>query len=191
MVVGKRARLRNKAPSTSIRCPEVTLRQGDRIQVGETILAVTLELPAICCQCNRAISDDQRQYCAWIGGAFICVPCKEKLIASANPQQAPEPVRCRKCRKDVAAEIGKGRRGDYLCEACRKEAGADPAALLHDPLQKAGKQPAAHVPKIAGSLLREAGATQADHPGGARRCALEKPCPVSSCCFCRGDPHRA
>jgi hypothetical protein len=130
--------------------PEVALRHGDKIKVGETVLAVTLELPAICCQCNRVISDDQRQYCAWIGGAFICVPCKEKLIASANPPQKPEPVRCRKCGKDVAAEIGKGRRGDYLCEACRKKAEADPAALLHDLLQKGGKQAAAQVPKVAG-----------------------------------------
>ena len=129
---------------------EVMLRHGDKIQVGETILAVTLELPAICCQCNRGISDSQRQYCAWIGGAFICVPCKEKLIASANPALKPEPVRCRKCGKDVAAEIGKGCRGDYLCEACRKKAEADPAALLHDLLQKGGKHAAAQVPKVAG-----------------------------------------
>ncbi len=130
--------------------PEVTLRHGDRIQVGETILAVTLELPAICCQCNRAISDGQRQYCGWIGGAFICVPCKEKLIASANRTQKPEPVRCRNCGKDVAAEVGTRRRGDYLCEACRKEAEADPAALLHGLLPQGGKQPAAQVPTVAG-----------------------------------------
>jgi eukaryotic-like serine/threonine-protein kinase len=132
------------------RFPEVALRHGDKIKVGETVLAVTLELPAICCQCNRAISDDQRQYCAWIGGTFICVPCKEKLIASASPSPGPEPVRCRKCGKDVAEEIGKGCRDDYVCQSCRDKAEADPAALLLDLLHNGGKQPAGDVPKIAG-----------------------------------------
>jgi len=160
--------------------PEVTLRHGDRIQVGDTVLAVTLELPAICCQCNRGIPDSQRQYCAWIGGTFICVPCKEKLIASANPSQQPEPVRCRKCGKDVAAEIGKGPRGDYVCAACRKQAEPDPAALLHDLLQKGGKQAAAQVPNIAGyEMEKKLGAGGfgavylARHKGNGARVAIK------------------
>jgi len=160
--------------------PEVALRHGDKIKVGETVLAVTLELPAICCQCNRAISDDQHQYCAWIGGTFICEPCKEKLIASANPPTKPEPIRCRKCGKDVAEEIAKGRRGDYVCEACRKKAEADPAALLAALLQKGGNQPAPNVLRIAGyEIERKLGAGGfgavylARHKGNGARVAIK------------------
>ncbi len=160
--------------------PEVTLRHGDKIQVGETILAVTLELPAICCQCNRAVPDSQRQYCAWIGGTFICAPCREKLIASANPPPKPEPVRCRKCGKDVADEIGEGCRGDYVCDACRKKAEADPAALLLDLIQKAAKQPGAEVPEIGGyDIEKKLGAGGfgavylARHKGNGARVAIK------------------
>lgn len=160
--------------------PQVILRHGDKIQVGETILAVTLELPAICCQCNRAILDSQRQYCAWINGTFICVPCKEKLIASANPPPKPEPIRCRNCGKNVAEEIGKGCRGDYVCEACRKNAEADPAALLAALLHKGGNQPAPKVLRIAGyEIERKLGAGGfgavylARHKGSAVRVAIK------------------
>jgi serine/threonine protein kinase len=42
----------------------------------------------------------------------------------------PKPPECKKCGKDVSAEVGRGRRGDYVCKACQAEAEADPAALL-------------------------------------------------------------
>ena len=136
-----------------LRFPEVALRHGDKIKVGETVLTVTLELPATCCQCERAIPAGQRKYCAWVGGTYICALCKENLIASANPLAKPEQVRCRKCGKDASQEVGNGSLRDYVCETCRKKAEADPAALLLDILQKAGKQPPAGLPQIAGYCI--------------------------------------
>ena len=41
--------------------PEVDLKHGDRIKVGATVLAVALEGEAVCCQCNAAIADADRE----------------------------------------------------------------------------------------------------------------------------------
>jgi tRNA A-37 threonylcarbamoyl transferase component Bud32 len=120
--------------------PEVDLKDGDRIRVGDTILLIRLEGPGVCCQCNREIADADRQKCAWIGGTFICVSCKEKLAASAQPAKKPEPVRCKKCGKDVSAEVGQARRGDYVCQDCQKKAEADPLDILLQMLRQAAKE---------------------------------------------------
>lgn len=123
--------------------PEVSLKHGDKIRVGQTVLQVHVEVPAVCCECNRPIPDADRERCSWIGGTFICSPCKDKLAASPHPQKKPEPVRCQKCGKDVSKEIGQGQRGDYVCESCQKQAEADPMLLLEQMLRQAGALPAA------------------------------------------------
>ena len=110
--------------------PEVNLKDGDRIQVGQTTLVLHIEVAAFCCQCNEDIPDADRNKCSWVGGTFICPPCRAKLAASMQPAKKPEPVRCQKCGKDVSGEIGPGRRGDYVCQACRKKDEADPMGIL-------------------------------------------------------------
>lgn len=67
------------------RHPEVSLKNGDRIQVGDTVLAVRVELSAICCQCGSDISDALRKQYTWVDGTYLCAPCKEKMAASLNP----------------------------------------------------------------------------------------------------------
>ena len=42
----------------------------------------------------------------------------------------PQPVCCQKCGRDVTPEAGTGRRGDYICAACRQQVQDDPSALL-------------------------------------------------------------
>ena len=135
------------------RFPQVRLKDGDRVQVGETTLLVRVEVPALCCECERPIAAVDRNACAWIGGTFICPPCKKKLVAAANPAK-PAPVRCQQCGKDVTSEIGQGCRGEYVCEACREKAKPDPAALLEQLLQKA-KQSPGKTPEISGYKIEK------------------------------------
>ena len=55
------------------RYPEIDLKDGDRIKVGQTVLTVHVEAEAVCCQCSEPIAETERSRCAWIGGAFICL----------------------------------------------------------------------------------------------------------------------
>lgn len=96
--------------------PEVNLKDGDQIQVGESVLRVVLDLPA-----NGAKPD----------------------------------ARCQHCGREVTAEIGKGRHGDYVCEACRHQAEADPAQLLFALMALAGKVNRERVPEIAGYQIEK------------------------------------
>jgi hypothetical protein len=43
---------------------------------------------------------------------------------------------CQHCERDVTAEVGPTRRGDYICEACRREARNDFATLLMASMQQ-------------------------------------------------------
>jgi len=110
--------------------PDVDLKDGDRIQAGASVLAVHIEVPAICNLCKHSIADQDRAKCVWTDGAFICTSCKAKLAASVNPVVAPKAARCQKCGKDVSGEIGQGRVGDYVCQACRQKAQAAPDLML-------------------------------------------------------------
>ncbi len=44
--------------------------------------------------------------------------------------RVPGPVLCRRCGKDVRAEVGAGRVGDYICAECLKSIENDPVAQL-------------------------------------------------------------
>ena len=52
--------------------------------MSDTTLLVRVELAAVCCECERPIADAEREWCAWVGGTFICTPCKAKVVAQAN-----------------------------------------------------------------------------------------------------------
>lgn len=131
--------------------PEVALKNGDKIRVGQTVLSVHLQAMALCCECNCAIPDGDREKCAWLGGTYICAKCKAKLISMNKADKAPEPVRCQKCGKDVSAEIGHGQRGDYVCNSCRKKADLDPINMLKILLNGAARaKGVAEAPDIAG-----------------------------------------
>ena len=129
--------------------PQVDLHDGDEIRVGGTTMKVNLELSVECVECGAPIPEPREKY-AWVGETYICASCRKKHVAQEQRQpekrvrkpKPPEPVRCQQCGKDVSVEVGPGRRGDYVCEACREEAVSDPIALLMMALLKRARQPA-------------------------------------------------
>jgi hypothetical protein len=127
--------------------PEISLKNGDSITVGETVLNVSIEAPMFCCECGTEITDPAREKHIWIGGTFICVECRKKAI----DKKPPEPVRCQKCGKDVSKEVGNGRRGNYVCITCRTKLENDPMKLLMQIiLKEKEKHGVAAMPKIEG-----------------------------------------
>ncbi|MGD9092734.1 MAG: FHA domain-containing serine/threonine-protein kinase [Anaerolineales bacterium] len=60
-----------------------------------------------------------------------------RLTVDLASEPQIEPVRCQKCNKNVSAEVGPGRYGDYICLSCQQKAHADPAALLANILAQA------------------------------------------------------
>ena len=130
---GGREKHETPEEATKRQYPQVDLRDGDKIQVGQHVLQVGIEVEAVCYECGVAIPDEAREQCAWVSGTYICARCRRKIEAAAKPKappKRPEPVRCQQCGKDVSGEVGPARRGDYVCQDCRQKVLADPSALL-------------------------------------------------------------
>ncbi len=66
-------------------------------------------------------------------------------------------VRCQRCGKDVSVEVGAGRQGDYMCQACRQEIEADSDALLKNLLDQAQSQRQVGVNIPDYQIVRELG----------------------------------
>lgn len=65
------------------RFQEVKLNDSDRIRVGDAILRVRVEVPALCCECEREIANGDREKCVTVS----------YFAQTARPQRFPTP-RC-------------------------------------------------------------------------------------------------
>ncbi len=114
--------------------PEVDIRNGDRISVGDTVFEVTIDCPASCRCCGTEIPEAFLSVCRREGNSYLCPQCSDKPeTILAQPSEASQ-AKCRQCGKDVSAELGARIRGDYICEACRKGLEANPVMALANAL---------------------------------------------------------
>jgi len=137
-------RAKNETPEQAAkrRFPEVDLKNVDVIEVGETVFTVVIEVPVQCNPCGRVIPEGDRNASDMGNGSFLCSHCREMAtLKSDMASKTPQPVVCQSCGKSVSGEIGQGRRGDYICQACQAKASADPAIALLKSLMKEGKGP--------------------------------------------------
>jgi hypothetical protein len=129
---------RHETPEEAARrdLPQVDLRHGDTIRVGETRFRLEVELPASCCDCGRPAADEEESDCGWIGGGFICPACRVKAAEPTRPRAARSSPVCQHCGKRLPSDDGSASRGDYVCVTC--QATVDPAALLKRSLSPGG-----------------------------------------------------
>lgn len=114
--------------------PYCDLKGGDRITVGNTSIAVTVEAPAICSACGTEIPDEKAGQGDGADENLVCANCQ--VVEETQPviQSPPTPPCCDRCGKDVTSEIGGQRQGEYVCESCRGELVSDAGGiqkLLH------------------------------------------------------------
>jgi serine/threonine-protein kinase len=119
--IGQREKGQSPEEGAQLDFPEYDLKDGDEIKLSNTVFKVGIFVPTICAECNTEIPEANVVQSKRDNDVFVCDPCWKKLVAAKKPkpQAPPKPV-CVKCRKDVSKEIPKNRRGDYVCETCRK-----------------------------------------------------------------------
>jgi hypothetical protein len=115
---GGRAAAETPEQAAGRQYPEVDLKHGDQITVGQTTIRVNIELPLSCCQCHAEVPEADRQHAEWMTGSFLCADCRAKLVARRRPVTVVEMPQCQRCGKDVAAEVG-NRHGQYVCQDCQ------------------------------------------------------------------------
>ena len=114
--------------------PHVDLKDGDKINVGQTMLSVQIHVHVTCGQCGAAIPDlekNRREY----GTGYLCGKCQAK--GADMPKLKTEPTSCVKCGKKFTGGIGHVPDENGLCAGCRSKANADPWQALAAMLEKA------------------------------------------------------
>ncbi|MHB2018346.1 MAG: protein kinase domain-containing protein, partial [Candidatus Xenobia bacterium] len=98
--------------------PELDLKEGDIIKVGETSLRVVIDVVVACARCGSPLGPGQR---TMIGpNTWVCPACVE----------GEGTVRCSQCQKDASREVPAGGQGDYVCLDCRQQVQTNPWQVL-------------------------------------------------------------
>jgi serine/threonine protein kinase len=74
-----------------IKHPEVDVKDGDEIKVGETVFIVRVEVPAVCFECGNSITSIDKEACRWDDELYVCPNCREKVkreVFSTKPDGA-------------------------------------------------------------------------------------------------------
>jgi serine/threonine-protein kinase len=157
---GGRAKSETPEQAAKKKFPEVDLKNGDVIEVGDTVFSVAIKVPALCNPCGRVIPEEEKGASDLGNGSFLCSHCREMAtVQSDSVSRTLPPVVCQSCGKSVSEEIGQGRRGDYICQDCQAKASADPAIALLKSLMKEAKAPGpAEIPGYElGEMLGKGG----------------------------------
>jgi len=152
--IGQREKGFTPEQAAKITFPEYDLKHGDEIRVGDTVFRVAVLVPARCADCSTEIPDEKKLQAERLPGVFQCETCRRKAdLAQRKEPPKKKPKVCAKCGRDVAAEMGENRQGDFVCARCQD----DPLQILRGMLDKA-KAEGGDLQKICGySIERELG----------------------------------
>ena len=132
--IGKREAGMSPEEGAKMLFPEHDLKHGDRLRVGDTVFRVEVFVPARCMDCSCEIPQDKKLLAERLPGVFQCETCRKRgdLAERKAPPKKKAKV-CSKCGRDVAAEMGDNRQGEYVCSRCQQ----DPLQILKGMLNKA------------------------------------------------------
>jgi serine/threonine-protein kinase len=133
--------------------PEHDLKDGDEIRLGDTVFRVSIFVPAQCVGCSAEIPEDDRGRAHRPDGSYQCADCRRPRRAGTVLSIPAGAVVCVRCGKDVTAEVGSRRGGEFVCAACK----ADPYRMMRELLQLALSDDQGLVPIKGYQILRELG----------------------------------
>lgn len=139
--------------------PEVDLKHGDEIRVGQMTMLVQVEVPVACGECGAEIPEAEKVKWAIAENRFICGSCREKQGRQPKPATKAARAVCLRCGKEVGKEIGQGKPDHYFCAACRAKLEKDPWQALEALVEKARlKRNGEPAPAIEGyEIIRQLG----------------------------------
>lgn len=134
--------------------PEHDLKDGDELKLVDTTFRVGIFVPARCVECSVEIPESLKASWQHSPGIFQCDSCRKKAEA-AHRKEAPKQKAkvCAKCGRDVSAEIGEQRQGEFVCGACQ----ADPLQILKRLLELAKSGEKSLLPIQGYTVLKELG----------------------------------
>lgn len=133
--IGQREKGMSAEQGKQMQFPEHDLKDGDEIKLGNTVFRIGVVVPAVCANCLAEIPDAQKAQTRTASGSHICAACHDRFKTSSRAQTPAGRMGkvCARCGKDVAAEVGANRHGEFVCAACKN----DPGQILHRLLELA------------------------------------------------------
>ncbi len=128
-LIGRRGRDQTPEEGAQIAFPELDLREGDEVGLGDTVFRVGVHLPAVCARCAAEIPEGREGTAEEGPGDSLCEACRRQAAGPAATRALPETRyrrACAQCGKDVSGEVGEHRPGEYVCAECQ----ADPARVV-------------------------------------------------------------
>jgi len=131
--IGQRERHQTPEEGAKMAFPEVDLKAGDKITLGDTVFRVEIELPTLCTGCAREIPDEKKAQAERSPGVYWCETCYAELQRRTASMVPARPSRaCAQCGRDVSHEVGEGHRGEFVCAACKDDVSQTAALLLRE-----------------------------------------------------------
>ena len=118
--IGQRDPNQSVEEAVQVNYPEHDLKDGDEIQLGQTVFRVGILAPTLCSECSKEIPESNVQRCKRGGGICICEVCWQKMRKAKAPKPILRRKVCVKCGRNVSNEIAPNRQGKYICLTCRR-----------------------------------------------------------------------
>jgi serine/threonine-protein kinase len=132
--IGQREKGMTPQQGAHMTFPEHDLKAGDEIELGNTVFKVAVFVPMVCVECSAEIPRETETQTKQAQGVSQCQACRKKAgAAKIKEPPKPRPKLCAKCGREVAAEMGENRQGEFICASCK----ADPFAILTLLLERA------------------------------------------------------
>ncbi len=153
-LIGQREAGQTPDEGAKLSIPEHDLKAGDKIQLGDTVFDVGIFVHACCAECAVEIPEAHKAQAERLPGIFQCDACRQRAErAKIKAPPRPKAKVCSVCGRDVAAEMGHNRQGDFVCAKCQ----ADPLQVVQRLLEFAKSQ-SQDFPEIRNyTLVRELG----------------------------------
>jgi eukaryotic-like serine/threonine-protein kinase len=120
-LIGKREPGTSPEEGAKITFREHDLKEGDEITLGDTLLKVSIYVPACCAECTKEIAEHEKDAAERAPGVFQCSDCRKKAERQGRKEPPKKkPKRCDVCGREVAEEVGEHRQGTYVCLKCKK-----------------------------------------------------------------------
>jgi hypothetical protein len=125
-IIGRRDKNLSAEEGAALTFHEWDLKDGDEIQIHNTVFRVSIYVPAVCGECAAEIPEGQEQVAEISPGAYQCQTCRQNSKTAVPSTSRRKTKRCANCGKDVGSEVGELRQGEFVCAACK----SDPFAIL-------------------------------------------------------------
>jgi serine/threonine-protein kinase len=118
-LIGKRDKTLTAEQGRELVQPELELRDGDLIKLGNTVFRVSMFVPTQCRDCSLEIPEGELARSAAADGTYRCSACRAREQPDEPRTVTLSPTRCARCGGDVSGEADSRRGGELLCTACR------------------------------------------------------------------------